>query len=322
MNNMKKEVNKVVIWLPFIGSVISLLIDFLIPAKQSQSNIKFDYYLFINILVVILAFVMALYCTFIRKAADKYKRKAPFISGIIILIATINLITEKFALLPVIYFPSNSKVIEAIVEDRILILKCLLYSARLLFIGFLGGTLAGIVTGVGIGFNKKISYWLSPIIRFLGPIPATAWIPLVLVCFPSAVSASCFLIGLSVWFPVNIMTSSGIKNITNSMFEVSSTLGASVIYKIFKVGIPAAMPSIFLGIFNGSSSAFVTLMTAEMVGAKYGIGWYVNWEKEMMSYANVYGGLIVIAVVFSLLVTLLFKVRDRVLVWQKGMIKW
>ena len=82
------------------------------------------------------------------------------------------------------------------------------------------------------------------------------------------------------------------------------------------------MPSIFLGIFNGSSSAFVTLMTAEMVGAKYGIGWYVNWEKEMMSYANVYGGLIVIAVVLSLLVTLLFKVRDRVLVWQKGMIKW
>ena len=42
----------------------------------------------------------------------------------------------------------------------------------------------------------------------------------------------------------------------------------------------------------------------------------------MMSYANVYGGLIVIAVVFSLLVTLLFKVRDRVLIWQKGMIKW
>lgn len=322
MNNMKKEVDKLVLWLPFIFGVLSVLIDILIPTAQSQSNIDFNYYLFISVIVTVLALILALYSVFNKNAAKRYKDKAPFFAGVIIFVSIINIITGKLALLPVIYFPSNSRVIGAIVEDRILILKCLLYSARLLFVGFLGGTLAGIVTGVGIGFNEKISYWLSPVIRFLGPIPATAWIPLVLICFPSTVSASCFLIGLSVWFPVNVMTSSGIRNIANSMFEVSSTLGANVIYKVFKVGIPAAMPSIFLGIFNGSSSAFVTLMTAEMMGAKYGIGWYVNWEKEMMSYANVYGGLIIIATVFSLLVTLLFKVRDRVLVWQKGMIKW
>lgn len=63
-------------------------------------------------------------------------------------------------------------------------------------------------------------------------------------------------------------------------------------------------------------------MTAEMIGAKYGIGWYVNWQKEMMCYSNVYAGLIVIAVLFYLVITILFKVRDKLLVWQKGVIKW
>ena len=63
-------------------------------------------------------------------------------------------------------------------------------------------------------------------------------------------------------------------------------------------------------------------MTAEMLGVKNGIGWYINWQKEMMSYANVYAGLIIIAVTFFILITLLFKVRDYVLVWQKGVIKW
>ena len=82
------------------------------------------------------------------------------------------------------------------------------------------------------------------------------------------------------------------------------------------------MPNMFLGLFNGICSSFVTLVTAEMIGAKYGIGWYINWQKEMLSYANVYAGLIVIAVVFSILTTLLFKVRDKVLLWQKGVIKW
>jgi NitT/TauT family transport system permease protein len=63
-------------------------------------------------------------------------------------------------------------------------------------------------------------------------------------------------------------------------------------------------------------------MTAEMLGVKYGIGWYINWQREVLGYANVYAGLITIAVTFSLIITLLFKVRDRLLSWQKGFIKW
>jgi NitT/TauT family transport system permease protein len=59
-----------------------------------------------------------------------------------------------------------------------------------------------------------------------------------------------------------------------------------------------------------------------MLGAKYGIGWYINWQKEMMSYANVYAGLIVMSLVCYLVITALFKIRDRILVWQAGVIKW
>ena len=99
-------------------------------------------------------------------------------------------------------------------------------------------------------------------------------------------------------------------------------MGASSRYAIFHVGIPAAMPHMFIGLFNGTCASFITLVTAEMLGAKYGLGWYINWQKEMMAYANVYAGLIIIAVTFFILITLLFKFRDRVLAWQKGVIKW
>jgi NitT/TauT family transport system permease protein len=118
------------------------------------------------------------------------------------------------------------------------------------------------------------------------------------------------------------MTSSGIANIQNAYFEVSSTLGAGKYYQIFKVGVPAAMPHMFIGLFNGTCASFITLMTAEMLGVKNGIGWYINWQKDMMAYANVYAGLIIIAVTFSILITILFRARDKVLVWQKGVIKW
>ncbi|MBR1736434.1 MAG: ABC transporter permease subunit, partial [Firmicutes bacterium] len=248
--------------------------------------------------------------------------KGLFYAVVIIFIAVLNVLTLKTGILPTIYFPSPSRTIAVLVEDRELILKCLLYSSRILLIGFFGGGAVGILSGIAIGFSKHVRYWLNPLVRFIGPIPSTAWVPLVLVAFPDTVSASAFLIALAVWFPTTLMTSSGIQNISNSFFEVSETLGANLFYKIFKIAVPAAMPSIFIGVFNGTCSSFITLMTAEMIGAKYGIGWYVNWQKEMMCYANVYAGLIVIAAVCSILITLLFKLKDRLLVWQKGTIKW
>jgi NitT/TauT family transport system permease protein len=202
------------------------------------------------------------------------------------------------------------------------LLTCLASSGKLLFTGCFFGALAGFITGVAVGFSKNAAYWINPIVRLLGPIPATAWIPIVLVSFPTTFSASCFLIALSVWFPTAVLTGSGILNVQNAYFEVSSTLGAGRFYQIFKVGIPAAMPHMFIGLFNGLCAAFITLMTAEMLGVKNGIGWYINWQKDMMAYANVYAGLIIIAVTFSVLLTLLFRVRDGILVWQKGVIKW
>lgn len=77
-----------------------------------------------------------------------------------------------------------------------------------------------------------------------------------------------------------------------------------------------------MGIFMGTCMSFIVLVTAEMIGAKYGLGWYVNWQKEMMAYANVYAGLILIAGSFCLFMALLFKVRNHILAWQKGVIKW
>lgn len=238
------------------------------------------------------------------------------------LLNLLNLVTAKLGLLPVLYFPSIDRVLAVLAEDPVYLLKCMAYSYRLLFLGWFFGALVGISTGILLGFSKAANYWIWPFIRSIGPIPSTAWIPLVLVAFPSVVSGSAFLIALSVWFPTTVLTASGIANTKNAYFEVASTLGASRWYQIRKVGIPAAMPSVFLGLFNGTTASFITLVTAEMLGAKYGLGWYVNWQKEMMAYANVYAGLILIAVSFFLIITGLFKIRNRILVWQKGVIKW
>lgn len=313
--------------LPLLSAAAAEIVALAVPDSPLHQKSEHPYFAYLILIVTVVYYAAAVISHYASKR-KKTRRDHPifyralFVAGVILFGNILNIFTVKTALLPVLYFPSLDRVFGTLVEDRELIFKCISFSMGLLFKGVLGGLFIGFFMGIAVGFSKAAEYWINPLIRILGPIPSTAWIPILLVVFAEARNASAFIIGISVWFPTVVLTASGISNVKNSYFEVSSTLGANNLQKIFKIGVPAAMPSIFLGLFNGICGSFVALMTAEMIGAKYGIGWYVNWQKEMMAYSNVYAGLIVIAVLFYLIITILFKIRDRVLGWQKGVIKW
>lgn len=308
--------------LPFAGLALGAVTDLVIPDSELQPPADHPYFLYFLGLLAVVYGILFIASFISAKLDERISYKAPLIAGTAVLITVINLITSKYALLPVLFFPCLDRVFGVFVTDYELLIRCILASGQLLLRGFLAGGILGFLTGILIGFNKKASYWISPFMKFVGPIPPTSWSPLVLSLFTTTYSASVFMVALAVWFPITLMTSSGIQNVNNSYFEVASTLGSGKLNRIFKVAVPAAMPSIFLGIFYATCSAFVTLVTAELLGADAGLGWYLNWEKSMMLYANVYAGLILIAVICTMVITLVFKIKDQVLVWQRGVIKW
>ena len=313
---------KLKIFLPLISSAAALAAHLLIPDSPKYTQKSVPYFTDALIFTTAITAACAAVSLYKKKFGAKYAHKSSFYAAAVLLINIYNIITLKLLLIPPIYFPSPDRILQVFVKDGLFLLKCLAYSTRLLVSGFILGLVTGLTTGILIGWSRRWSYWVSPLIKIIGPIPSTAWIPVALVVFATSFQASVFLIALAVWFPTTLLTSSGISNIQNSYFEVGSTLGANEFQKIFKIALPAAMPSIFIGVFNGTCASFLTLMTAEMLGVKFGIGWYINWQREIMAYANVYAGLITIAVTFSLMITAMFKVRDRLLSWQKGVIKW
>lgn len=307
---------------PILAIAVTFAIDSLLPNSTEHPATGFPYFASVLIFLSVVTTLLFLASLFIPRFRETYQAKSSFYTGVILFLCLLNLLTAKTATLPVLYFPTLDRIFGALAEDSIFIGKCLLYSLRLQLIGWFCGALAGIGTGIAIGFNHRIRYWVHPLVRVLGPIPSTAWIPLVLVIFPGAMSASAFLIALAVWFPTTVLTMNGIANIPNAYFEAAATMGATPRYTVFHVGIPAAMPHMFIGLFNGTCASFIILVTAEMLGARFGLGWYINWQKDMMAYANVYAGLIVMSLVCYSMITLLFQLRDKILVWQKGVIKW
>ena len=307
---------------PFAAVLIAIVTDILIPNHAKLKYPELMYYrnfLYISLGVVVLFTILSV---FVKRIRDKYVYRSFFLAGVFLLLTFLNLVTAKFLLLPQIYFPSIARIFEVFFDDTKLLLTCIGSSFLLLIYGITIGFILGMITGIGIGWSKRCNYWVYPLIRILGPIPSSTWTPLALVVFPTAKSASVFLIAFGVWFQITILTCSGIKGVNKAYFEVSSTLGADDRQNLFKIAIPAAAPSIFLGFFNATCSSFVALMAAEMIGCKSGLGWYVNWQKQMLAYANVYAGLIIIAVFCYVLVTLQFRIRDKLLSWQEGIVKW
>ncbi|MBL6618174.1 MAG: ABC transporter permease subunit [Reyranella sp.] len=249
-------------------------------------------------------------------------RAAPWLVALALAIAAWEIVTAKLDLLPLPFFPSPQAFVEVYTDDWRRLGDSLLNSVLLLARGFVIGAAVGFAIGVALGWSPRVGYWIHPIMRVVGPLPATAWLPLAFFIFPTSGSASTFLIALATAFPLIVLTWSGVASVSTSYYDVARTLGASPRFLILKVAIPAALPHVFVGLFMGLGSSFAVLVVAEMLGVKSGLGWYLQWAQGWAAYANMYGALLVMALMCSTLITLLFRLRDRLLAWQKGLVKW
>jgi NitT/TauT family transport system permease protein len=247
---------------------------------------------------------------------------APWLTLIAAFLGAWEIVTAKLGLLPMPFFPPPQSLLEVLIDDWARLGESILASFRLLAGGYVIGAAAGFVVGVSVGWSRAIGYWIHPLLRFVGPLPATAWLPLAFFVFPSSWSASTFLIALATGFPVTVLTWSGVASVNSTYYDIARTLGASQRFLVLKVAIPAAMPYVFVGLFMGLGNSFAVLVVAEMLGVKAGLGWYLQWAQGWAAYANMYAALLIMALACSGLITLLFRLRDRLLSWQKGLVRW
>jgi NitT/TauT family transport system permease protein len=230
--------------------------------------------------------------------------------------------TAKTQALSTPYFAAPQEIFDHLWTDRTLLADSLGNSLELLASGFVLGLLAGLATGVAIGWWQQANYWVHPILMFLGPVPTLAWVPIIFVLFPSSYSGAVFLIAVSVWFPITVLTRAGIVSIPRAYYDVTQTLGAKSWFLLLRVSLPAALPSIFTGAFMALGSSFVSLTVAENFGVNSGLGWYLNWQKGWGDFPALYAGITVLVGVCGVLLTLLFRLRGWVLRWEKELTRW
>ena len=244
----------------------------------------------------------------------------PWLIAIGVWFALWELTTAKFGWLPKPFFSPPNGLLNVYVTEAPRLLICIGYTLRLWSLGFFFGVTVGYALGVALGWSKRFSYWGMPILKLIGPVPATAWIPVTFYFFPTTFDASVFIVALASGIPVMILTSSGVASVNRSYYDVGRNLGASEWYLVSKIAVPASLPHVFVGMFMGLYYSFAVLVVAEMLGAKFGLGWYIQFQTAYSGYANVYATLVIMSLICAGLVKLLFVARDYLLDWQKGFI--
>ena len=193
-----------------------------------------------------------------------------------------------------------------------------LYSLFRVALGFACAALSGIPLGLLMGGSPRLRRLISPVIELVRPIPPLAWIPIAILWFGIGMKSAAFIIFLGAFFPILINTISGVVSINPVYFEAARTLNAKPKHLFFKILLPGATPSIFVGMRIGVGIGWMTLVAAEFTGVKsgYGLGYMIMTARDIQRPDEILAGMLVIGLIGLLINGALRAYESRIVRWQ------
>ncbi|TDD38686.1 ABC transporter permease [Actinomadura sp. KC06] len=158
--------------------------------------------------------------------------------------------------------------------------------------GLLAGSLAGVLLGLLSGSSRVLEALLEPFINVFRFIPPLAWFAPALLWLGSGETSKVALIVYTSVFVVAVNTAAGVKAVPRDMIRMARTYGAGPLRLFFAVRLPASLPYIFSGVRIALGNAFMTVVTAEMLGAESGLGVLITEGTANTDVRGVFAALI------------------------------
>jgi sulfonate transport system permease protein len=192
------------------------------------------------------------------------------------------------------------------------------FSAQEVLEGFLMGAAGGLLVGIASGLSKTVERFLGPTLNSVRQVPPLAWLPLIVLWIGMGTFAKSLMIGKAVFFPVFLNTLQGIRGVSKDYIEVGRVFEYNRALLLRKVILPAALPSIFIGLRYGAGLAWAFVIAADMLGGRYGLGYLLLRSQEMLLTSQVFVVIVVIGAVGFAVDAGLRRLESGLLRWRKG----
>ena len=184
-------------------------------------------------------------------------------------------------------------------------------------LGFAIGSALALTLGAMAGWFRYWGYVLNPLIDAIRPIPALAYIPLVIVWVGIGEPSRIIIIALAVFKPCVVNARSGMQEVAQIYVDAATTLGASK-WRVFStVAIPSAVPYFIAGLRTSVSTGFLALVAAELIAASSGLGFMIQNAGQYFRTDITIVGIIVIGLLGALLDQLASRAGRALTHWSE-----
>nr|WP_277606523.1 ABC transporter permease [Acinetobacter higginsii] len=182
--------------------------------------------------------------------------------------------------------------------------------------GFIFAIIVAIPLGLAIGWYTRFSEFLSPLLEVFRNTAALALLPVFILFLGIGESSKIALVTYACTWPILLNTISGVRNVDPLLIKSARTMGLSSIQLFRKVILPAAIPTIFVGVRLAGSFSVLMLIAAEMVGAKAGLGYLINYAQYNFQIPEMFFGIISITTIGLLFNYSLLAIEKRLTAWK------
>lgn len=214
--------------------------------------------------------------------------------------------------------------VSSLLQQNVTLQGSLLISTYRMMVGLCVGATLGILTGLFMGWSRKVDEYVHPIYILLRSIPPLALITYVMLWFGHGEAHLLIPIVYAVFTTVVIPTYHGVRDIADIYVKAARSLGAGGRLLFSKVVLPAASPFVLSGLRYSLIIAWMTTVGVEMLMGENGIGNLLVggglWTSRLtvgVDPAVVMVGILGLAMVGYLMDTAARILTDRLTLWKK-----
>jgi ABC-type nitrate/sulfonate/bicarbonate transport system permease component len=186
--------------------------------------------------------------------------------------------------------------------------------------GYLLAAAIAVSLGIVLGYFHWLHGWLEMLIEFLRPMPSVAIIPVAVLMLGIGDSMIVAVTVYASMWPILINTIDGVRHIESTLVDTGRSFGLGRGRILWQIILPGASPYIVTGLRIGLSIALILVTTAEMIVGSKGLGFFILDEERSMNSANMYAGIIVVAVLGYALNRGFLTLEAKAMKWHHGMI--
>ena len=182
--------------------------------------------------------------------------------------------------------------------------------------GFGLAVVAAIPLGLLIGWYKPAATLLTPLLEVFRNTAALALLPVFVLILGLGETSKIAIIFYACSWPILLNTVSGVRTVDPLLIKSARSLGLGPLRLFQKVVLPAAVPTIFTGIRLAGAYSILILIAAEMVGAKAGLGYLINYAQYNFAVPDMYAGIITISAIGLVVNQILIITERRFSTWR------